>query len=208
MSPRRSHVLGTHPPTHPPTLSLSLPTQQDLRELFGDVEVKVADPSVSLCETVVETSAITATATSANGHNTLSMVAEPLPSSLVSDIEAGAINLAGPRKRVADFLATKHGWDALAARSVWAFGPDGGTGANALLDDTLPDDTDKALLAAVRSSIVQGFQWGAREGPLCDEPLRGVKLRLLRASLADAPLARARAARSFPRPAARGRPPC
>lgn len=28
---------------------------------------------------------------------------------------------------------------------------------------------DKALLGSVKDSIVQGFQWGTREGPLCDE---------------------------------------
>ena len=33
---------------------------------------------------------------------------------------------------------------------------------------------DKSLLSSVRDSIVQGFQWGTREGPLCDErELRG-----------------------------------
>ncbi len=28
---------------------------------------------------------------------------------------------------------------------------------------------DKSLLGSVRESIIQGFQWGTREGPLCDE---------------------------------------
>ena len=28
---------------------------------------------------------------------------------------------------------------------------------------------DKTLLGSVKDSIVQGFQWGTREGPLCDE---------------------------------------
>ena len=31
---------------------------KDLREVYGDVEVKVADPSISLCETVAETSSL------------------------------------------------------------------------------------------------------------------------------------------------------
>jgi hypothetical protein len=35
---------------------------------------------------------------------------------------------------------------------------------------------DKGLLSAVRDSVVQGFQWGAREGPLCDEPMRNTKV--------------------------------
>ena len=51
----------------------------------------------------------------------------------------------------------------LAARSIWAFGPTN-NGPNIPLDDTLPSEVDKALLGAVKDSVVQGFQWGAREG--------------------------------------------
>ena len=83
----------------------------------------------------------------------------------------------------------KYGWDILAARSIWAFGP-GRDGPNVLLDDTLPGEVDKKLLGAVRDSVVQGFQWGAREGPLCDEPIRGVKFKLVDAVVAPEPVAR------------------
>lgn len=86
------------------------------------------------------------------------------------------------KKQVAAYFQGKHGWDALAARSLWAFGPDA-QGPNLLLDDTLPGEVDKKLLAAVKASITQGFQWGCREGPLCDEPLRGVKFKLLHAEV-------------------------
>ena len=50
---------------------------------------------------------------------------------------------------------------------MWAFGPDASGGANVLLDDTLPGEVDKALLGAVKDSIVQGFQWGTREERRC-----------------------------------------
>ena len=42
----------------------------------------------------------------------------------------------------------------------------------------LAGETDKGLLSAIRDSVVQGFQWGAREGPLCDEPMRNVKFKV------------------------------
>ena len=74
-------------------------------------------------------------------------------------------------------MRSRYEWDILAARSIWAFGP-GADGPNVLLDDTLPGEVDKRLLGAVRDSVVQGFQWGAREGPLCDEPIRGVKFKV------------------------------
>ena len=37
---------------------------------------------------------------------------------------------------------------------------------------------------------LQGFQWGTREGPLCDEPIRNVKFKILGADIAPEPLAR------------------
>ncbi len=88
------------------------------------------------------------------------------------------------------FFESRYKWDVLAARSVWAFAPSAERGPNVLLDDTLAGELDKRVLAAVKESVVQGFQWGCREGPLCDEPLRGVKFKLVGATLADGALQR------------------
>ena len=73
---------------------------------------------------------------------------------LAVDIEGGMINLDWRPKEVSTFFTTKYTWDLLAARSVWAFGPDK-QGPNVLLDDTLPAEVDKQLLNAVRQSVVQ-----------------------------------------------------
>ena len=51
-------------------------------------------------------------------------------------------------------------------------------------------EQDKVALSAARDSIVQGFQWGVKEGPLCDEPLRNVKFKLTEAAIAAEPLHR------------------
>ena len=51
---------------------------QDLRELYADIEVKVADPVVSFCETVVETSSLKCFAETPNKKNKVTMIAEPL----------------------------------------------------------------------------------------------------------------------------------
>ncbi|KAK9817833.1 hypothetical protein WJX72_002861 [[Myrmecia] bisecta] len=162
---------------------------KDLRELYSEVEVKVADPVVSFCETVVETSSLKCFAETPNKRNKLTMIAEPLERGLAEDIENGVVNINWPRRRLGDFFQTKYDWDLLAARSIWAFGPDK-QGPNILLDDTLPSEVDKNMLAAVRESVVQGFQWGSREGPLCDEPIRNVKFKILDASIASEPLHR------------------
>uniref|UniRef100_A0A8V0ZTK1 116 kDa U5 small nuclear ribonucleoprotein component n=1 Tax=Gallus gallus TaxID=9031 RepID=A0A8V0ZTK1_CHICK len=100
--------------------------------------------------------------------NFITMIAEPLEKGLAEDIENEVVQITWNRKKLGEFFQTKYDWDLLAARSIWAFGPDA-TGPNILVDDTLPSEVDKALLGSVKDSIVQGFQWGTREGPLCDE---------------------------------------
>jgi len=162
---------------------------RDLREMFADVEVKVADPTVRFCETCVETSSLKTFADTPNRLNRLTMVAEPLDARVAADAEAGLLRSDAPAAQLAAQLSGRYGWDALAARSLWAFGPDAG-GPNCLLDDTLAGEVDKSLLRAVRDSVVAGFQWGAREGPLCDEPMRGVQFKLLEAAVAAEPGAR------------------
>lgn len=46
------------------------------------------------------------------------------------------------RKKLGEFFQTKYDWDLLAARSIWAFGPDA-TGPNILVDDTLPSEVNQ-----------------------------------------------------------------
>mmetsp|Transcript_13614 Transcript_13614/g.30033 ORF Transcript_13614/g.30033 Transcript_13614/m.30033 type:complete len:970 (+) Transcript_13614:155-3064(+) len=161
----------------------------DLRHLYSDIEVKVADPVVSFCETVVESSSLSCFAQTPNKQNRLTMLAEPLDSGLAADIEAGAITLDWDKKKVSDFFKTKYDWDLLSSRNIWAFGPDS-DGPNMLLNNTLPSEVDQKLLGSVRDSVVQGFKWGCREGPLCDEPIRNVKFKILHASVADQPIHR------------------
>jgi 116 kDa U5 small nuclear ribonucleoprotein component len=93
-------------------------------------------------------------------------------------------------KHFARYFETKYGWDLLSSRSIWAFGDSPTHGTNILMDDTLPSEVDKVLLSTCKNSIVQGFQWACREGPLCEEPLRSTKVKLLDVMLADKPINR------------------
>ncbi|KAJ7665380.1 Calreticulin family-domain-containing protein [Mycena polygramma] len=161
----------------------------DLRKLFSEIEIKVSDPVTKFCETVLETSALKCYADTPNKKNKLTMIAEPLERGVAEDIERGRVNMRMTPKDRGKFFQEKYQWDLLASRSIWAFGPDE-NGPNILLDDTLPSQIDKKLLGTVKDHIKQGFQWGAREGPLCDEPMRNVKFRLLDAGLAQEPIFR------------------
>ncbi|KAM3515404.1 hypothetical protein MY11210_000966 [Beauveria gryllotalpidicola] len=156
----------------------------DLRRLYADMDIKVSDPVTRFCETVVETSATKCYAITPNKKNKITMVAEQLEKGISVDIETGAVKIRDPIKKTAKFFEEKHGWDKLAARSIWAFGPDD-AGPNILQDDTLPTEVDKKLLNAVRESIRQGFSWAAREGPLCEEPIRNTKFKITDVTLAS-----------------------
>lgn len=140
----------------------------DLRRLYSEMEIKVSDPVTRFCETVVETSAIMCYSITPNKKNKVTMIAEPLDDGIAEDIESGHVSIKDPIRKVARFFEDNYDWDKLAARSIWAFGPDE-MGPNILQDDTLPSQVDKKMLGTVRDSITQGFSWGTREGPLCEE---------------------------------------
>jgi len=163
----------------------------DLRHVYtgGGMEVKVSDPVVSFCETVVETSSLKCFAETPNGRSKLTMIAEPLEKGLAEDIENGLVSMSWDRKKLGDFFQKRYDWDLLAARSIWGFAPDE-RGANVLVDDTLPSEVDKGLLNSIREYVMQGFQWGCREGPLCEEPMRNLKFKILDASIAPEPINR------------------
>lgn len=177
----------------------------DLRKLYGGdllLEIKLADPAVVFNETCTETSQYQCSASSPNKLNALSFIAEPMEKrEIESLIEAGsaATDFVGReefflskewRKQRLSLLVDECGWDALAARNLWAFGPDWNSGTNILLNDTLPDQVSKDDLKSIRESVVQGFQWATREGPLVEEPIRNCKFKLLDAVLNSSEIAR------------------
>lgn len=157
----------------------------DLRILYGGIEIKVSDPMVKFNETTDNLSRVKLVTKSNNGKNSISIIAEPLEPEISSDIENGVLDIKrdAPRK-FAKKLRDKYKWDSLAARSVWSFGPED-LGTCILSNDTLPDEVDTQLLLESKENIIKGFQWAVKEGPLCEEPLRDVKFRILEAHFAD-----------------------
>ncbi len=155
----------------------------DLRRLYSEMELKVSDPVTRFCETVVETSAIMCYALTPNKKNKITMVAEPLDDGIAQDIESGKVSIRDPIRKVGQFFEENYDWDKLASRSIWAFGPDE-TGPNILQDDTLPSQIAKKQVNTVRDTLRQGFSWGTREGPLCEEPIRNTRFKLTDLSLA------------------------
>lgn len=113
----------------------------DLREMYAEIEIKVSDPVVKLCETVIDTSSIKCYATTANKRNKVSMLASALDDGMAEEIETEKLKFETDPIELSEHLTTNYNWDLLAARGVWAFGPDD-AGPNVLMDDTLPQETD------------------------------------------------------------------
>jgi U5 small nuclear ribonucleoprotein component len=144
---------------------------------------------IVVCETVSETSSMICSAQTPNKLNSFGMIAQVLDSSVVEAVEKGLIstNISNTvdHSRI-KILQEKCGWDALASRNIWSFGPEDSC-VNVFVDDTLKSETNKELLYSIRESIVHGFQWSCREGPLCESPLRNTHFRLLSADIAMDP---------------------
>ncbi|KAK6424327.1 hypothetical protein LTR95_016393, partial [Oleoguttula sp. CCFEE 5521] len=161
----------------------------DLRKLYANMEIKVSDPVTRFCETVQDQSSIKCYALTPNKKNKLTFVAEPLDDGIAQDIETGRVSIKDPVRKVGKFFEENYGYDLLASRNIWAFGPSD-SGPNILQNDTIPTSIDAKLLRSVRDTIKQGFSWATREGPLCEEPIRNTKFRLTDLELAPEALAR------------------
>ncbi|KAJ5125610.1 hypothetical protein N7526_007787 [Penicillium atrosanguineum] len=155
---------------------------KDLEEDHAGVPLRISDPVVSYRETVAGTSSMTALSKSPNKHNRLYMTAQPIDEAVSLAIESGKISPKDDFKARARIMADEYEWDVTDARKIWCFGPDT-TGANLLVDQT------KAVqyLNEIKDSVVSGFQWATREGPVAEEPMRSVRWNILDVTLhADA----------------------
>lgn len=111
----------------------------DLRKLYSEIDIKIADPVVRLCETVVEVSQMKCFAETPNKKNKITMICEPLEKGIAEDIENYKVNINASPKALGTFFVENYDWDILASRNIWAFGPDDSS-PNILVNDTLPSE--------------------------------------------------------------------
>ena len=148
---------------------------KDLRDDYcKGVEILTSDPVVSYRETVSEESYDVALAKSPNKHNRLYMKAEPLGEELTKDIEAGNNGSKADPKERAKTYQDKYDWDPNHAKKVWCFGPDT-SGANLVVDAT----SGVQFMNEIKDSVNTAFQWATKEGPLCEENMRGIRFNIL-----------------------------
>jgi len=155
---------------------------KDLEEDHACIPIKVSDPVVSYRETVIDESSEVCLSKSPNKHNRLYMKALPMPDGLPEDIDKNEVTPRQEFKARARYLNEKYEYDVTEARKIWCFGPEG-TGPNLLIDVT----KGVQYLNEIKDSVVAGFQWATKEGPMSEENVRGVRFNLLDVTLhADA----------------------
>lgn len=153
----------------------------DVRYFFPDyLSIKVSDPMAKFAESCKERSVTKISTYTPSKQSHIAITAEPVNDKKLSRlIEQGGLSLSQPQKVTAKILRNDFGWDALAARSLWSFGPSDVRSPSMLLDDTIEGETDKERLLAVKDSVVAGFQVAVSEGPLCGDTIRNTKFKIL-----------------------------
>jgi len=151
---------------------------KDLREEYAQCEFIVSDPVVSYRETVNDTSSQTCLAKSPNKHNRIYLVAEPMTDELCQAIEDGKAGPKAEPKERSKFLREKFEWDEAAARKIWCWGPET-EGANIVVDQTQAVQ----YLIEIKEHVNSAFQWATKEGPLCEENMRGIRFNIMDVTL-------------------------
>jgi len=153
---------------------------KDLEEDFAQCPLIKADPVVSYRESVQEMSSVTCLSKSPNKHNRLYMTAEPIPEELTQAIEDNKGGLMGAK--TSDVKDRAKEWMAITGddqnwlfdpKRVWCFGPET-TGGNIVIDET----QGVQYMAEIKEHINSGFQWVSKEGPLCEENMRGIRFNI------------------------------
>merc|ERR1711865_523331 len=146
---------------------------KDLREEYAQCDFTVSDPVVSYRETVTCESSQTCLAKSPNKHNRIYLVAEPFPDELAKEMEEGPCGPKADIKERAKIMKERYDWDDESARKIWAWGPET-SGANVVVDKT----QGVQYLLEIKEHVASAWQWISKEGPLCEENMRCVRMNL------------------------------
>lgn len=148
---------------------------KDLEDDYAQCPIVKSDPIVSYRETVTAESNQICMSKSPNKHNRVYAKAEPLQENLPEAIENNQIGPKDDPKERSKKLAEEFGWDREhGGAKLWSFGPEN-SGANLLVDAT------KAVqfMNEIKDSCESAWQWASKEGVVCEENMRGIRINLL-----------------------------
>merc|ERR1711959_31115 len=114
---------------------------------------------------------------SPNKHNRLYVIAEQMSDELATAIEEYKVSPQQDLKTRSKVLCNEFGWDKTDTLKLWGFGPAdiGVGGANLIVDQT----KGVQYLNEIKESVNSGLLWAAKEGPLCEENMRGIRFNLM-----------------------------
>ena len=147
---------------------------KDLAEDFmKGAPLITSDPVVTYNETVTKES-VEVLAKSANKHNRLFCVAQPMSEEICALFDEGVVAPGMDPKERSKILRENpaFGWEEAATpQKIWCFGDDQ-IGPNVYVERTV----GVAYLTEIKDSVVGGFKWACNEGPMCEERIRGLKV--------------------------------
>lgn len=154
-----------------------------IRDLESDylpaVPLTWGAPSVAYRETVTAESSQMCLSKSPNKHNRLYIKANLLSEELCLAIERKDVFPTQDIKKRASLLHKQFGWPKDEAMKIWGFGPapesaEAAYGANLLVDVT----KGIQYLNEIKESVNSGLLWATKQGPICEENMRGIKFEL------------------------------
>ncbi|MBS7616196.1 elongation factor EF-2 [Candidatus Bathyarchaeota archaeon] len=149
-----------------------------LKNYADGLEITASKPIVVYRESVDKKGKIFM-AKSPNKHNAFWVQVEPLDEKVINLMEKGEIAEETERKQMEKILLEKAGYSVEEAENVLAIDEH----KNMLINSA----KSTQYLYESMESIINGFRWACRAGPLCEEPMRGVKVKLTDVKLHENP---------------------
>jgi|BEDMetMinimDraft_1075159.scaffolds.fasta_scaffold00851_4 elongation factor 2 len=153
----------------------------DLKQRAGNIEFVTSQPLVIYRESIRDKSRPFETK-SPNRHNRVVISVEPLNDETLRLLSEGKVSEDQEWRTRAKILREEAGWDADDARNIWAIDDN----LNIFIDNT----KGVQYLKDVKDTLINGFRWSVSEGPLAHEPIRGILVRLLDATIHEDPVHR------------------
>jgi elongation factor 2 len=143
-------------------------------ELLRGVEIDVTEPSVIYCETLTTRSPSIITK-SPNKHNVFTCAAEPLEPIVCQSFDSQEVWHGMKNENRNRIIHQKWGWDDDTIKNIWSFGIETERSCH---DPNIFSNSvrDVEWLHEIKDSAINGFQWTCGSGPLCDFPVRELKL--------------------------------
>jgi len=152
-----------------------------LRDYTGGIDITTSRPIVMFREGVVRQGIIAMTK-SPNKHNRFWVQVEPLEKKAIELMEKSELAEEMGTKQIGNMLYKEANWLTKEARNVWALDEH----RNILIDLT----KGIQFFQEARDIIISGFRLACQAGPLCGEPLGGIKVKLIDAQLHEDPVHR------------------